>query len=42
MNKISIDSFVKILADGLKLYLDGEGIKIINDDLQILEKKIKL
>ncbi len=40
MNKISIDSFIKILADGLKLYLDGEGIKIINDDLQILEKKL--
>ena len=40
MNNIDIDSFVRILTNGLKLYLKNDNVEIVESDLQILENKL--
>jgi len=40
MSNIDIDSFVKILTNGLKFYLKNENVKIVEFDIQILENKM--
>ena len=40
MNNIDIDSFVKILTNGLKIYLKNEIVEIVESDFQILENKL--
>ena len=40
MNNIDIDSFVKILTNGLKIYLKNEKVEIVESDFQILENKL--
>tara|TARA_B100001121_G_scaffold122603_1_gene107474 strand:- start:390 stop:689 length:300 start_codon:yes stop_codon:yes gene_type:complete len=40
MSNIDLDSFIKILSDGLKLYLRNEKVKIAESDFQILEKQL--
>ena len=37
MSSIDINSFVKILTNGLKFYLKNEKVKIEEYDFQILE-----
>ena len=37
MSSIDINSFVKILTNGLKFYLKNEKVKIEESDFQILE-----
>ena len=37
MNNIDIDSFVRILTNGLKIYLKNEKVEIVESDFQILE-----
>jgi len=38
MSNIDLDAFIKVLSDGLKLYLKNEKVKIMESDFQILEK----
>ena len=40
MNNIDIDSFVRILTNGLKIYLKNEKVEIVESDFQILENKL--
>ena len=40
MNNIDIDSFVRILTNGLKIYLKNEKVEIVESDFQILEKEL--
>ena len=40
MSGIDINSFVKILSNGLKLYLKNEKVKIEESDFQILENEL--
>ena len=40
MNNIDIDSFVRILTNGLKFYLKNEKVAIVESDFQILENKL--
>ena len=40
MSNIDLDAFIKILSDGLKLYLKNEKVKIMESDFQILEKQL--
>ena len=40
MSSIDINSFVKILTNGLKFYLKNENIKIVESDFQILENEL--
>ena len=40
MSNIDIDSFVKILTNGLKIYLKNEKVEIVESDFQILENKL--
>ena len=40
MSNIDIDSFVRILTNGLKLYLKNENVEIVESDFQILENKL--
>ena len=40
MNNIDIDSFVRILTNGLKIYLKNEKVAIVESDFQILENKL--
>ena len=40
MNNIDIDSFVRILINGLKIYLKNEKVEIVESDFQILENKL--
>ena len=40
MSNIDINSFVKILTNGLKFYLKNENVKIVEFDIQILENKM--
>lgn len=40
MNNIDIDSFVRILTNGLKIYLKNENVEIVESDFQILENKL--
>ena len=40
MSSIDINSFVKILINGLKFYLKNEKVKVVESDFQILENKL--
>ena len=40
MSNIDIDSFVRILTNGLKLYLKNENVEIVESDFQILENEL--
>tara|TARA_Y100000813_G_scaffold158296_1_gene118487 strand:+ start:279 stop:578 length:300 start_codon:yes stop_codon:yes gene_type:complete len=40
MSNIDIDSFVRILTNGLKIYLKNEKVEIVESDFQILENKL--
>ena len=40
MSSIDINSFVKILTNGLKFYLKNEKVKIVESDFQILENEL--
>ena len=40
MNNIDIDSFVRIVTNGLKIYLKNEKVEIVESDFQILENKL--
>ena len=40
MSSIDINSFVKILTNGLKFYLKNEKVKIEESDFQILENEL--
>ena len=40
MNNIDIDSFVRILTNGLKIYLKNEKVEIVESDFQILENEL--
>ena len=40
MSNIDIDSFVRILTNGLKIYLKNENVEIVESDFQILENKL--
>ena len=40
MSSIDINSFVKILINGLKFYLKNEKVKIEESDFQILENEL--
>tara|TARA_A100001388_G_C28459237_1_gene352446 strand:- start:178 stop:477 length:300 start_codon:yes stop_codon:yes gene_type:complete len=40
MSNIDINSFVKILTDGLKFYLKNEKVKIVESDFQNLENEL--
>ena len=40
MSSIDINSFVKILTNGLKFYLKNEKVKIEDSDFQILENEL--
>ena len=40
MSSIDINSFVKILTNGLKFYLKNEKVEIVESDFQILENKL--
>ena len=40
MSSIDLNSFIKILSDGLKLYLKNEKVKITESDFQILQKQL--
>ena len=40
MSNIDINSFVKILANGLKFYLKNEKVKIVESDFQIFEDEL--
>ena len=40
MSNIDIDSFVRILTNGLKLYLKNDNVEIVESDLQILENEL--
>ena len=40
MNSIDINSFVKILTNGLMFYLKNEKVKIVESDFQILENEL--
>ena len=40
MNNIDVDSFVRILTNGLKIYLKNEKVEIVESDFQILENKL--
>ena len=40
MSSIDINSFVKILTNGLKLHLKNEKVKIEESDFQILENEL--
>ena len=40
MSNIDIDSFVRILTKGLKIYLKNEKVEIVESDFQILENKL--
>ena len=40
MSNIDINSFVKILTNGLRFYLKNEKVKIKESDFQILENKL--
>ncbi len=40
MTNIDINSFVKILTNGLKFYLKNEKVKIVESDFQNLENEL--
>ena len=40
MSSIDLDSFIKILSDGLRLYLKNEKVRITESDFQILQKQL--
>ena len=40
MSSFDINSFVKILTNGLKFYLKNEKVKIVESDFQILENEL--
>ena len=40
MSSIDINSFVKILTNGLRFYLKNEKVKIEESDFQILENEL--
>ena len=40
MSSIDINSFVKVLTNGLKFYLKNEKVKIEESDFQILENEL--
>ena len=40
MSNIDIDSFVRILTNGLKIYLKNEKVEIVESDFQILENEL--
>ena len=40
MSSIDVNSFVKILTNGLKFYLKNEKVKIEESDFQILENEL--
>ena len=40
MSNIDLNSFVKILTNGLKFYLKNEKVKIVESDFQILENEL--
>ena len=40
MSNIDIDSFVRILTNGLKIYLKNDNVEIVESDLQILENEL--
>ena len=40
MSNVDINSFVKILTDGLKFYLKNEKVKIVESDFQNLENEL--
>ena len=40
MSNIDINSFVKILTNGLRFYLKNEKVKILESDFQILENQL--
>ena len=40
MNNIDIDSFVRILTNGLKIYLKNDKVEIVESDFQILENEL--
>ena len=40
MSSIDLDSFIKNLSDGLRLYLKNEKVKITESDFQILKEQL--